>query len=131
MYDPVHDRIGVDTAARSAVPVLSLVLCTKDSGRAVIASLDQLKNEVLLLSRIVIILRSGKHQSAERKTMIRSKENTNTHKERSNSPKERTSCIIKVEATPRIYTKEAIIMAKIDVKRKLTEQEKISLTKWE
>ena len=42
----------------------------------------------------VIIPRSGKHQSAGRKTSIRGKENTNPRKERSNSPKERTSCIM-------------------------------------
>ena len=43
---------------------------------------------------ILIIPRSGKHQSARRKTSIRGKENTNPRKERSNSPKERTSCIM-------------------------------------
>ena len=54
MYDPVHDRIGVDTAAKPAVPVLALVLCTEDRGGAVIAALDQLKDEVLFALRHVI-----------------------------------------------------------------------------
>ena len=42
----------------------------------------------------VIISRSGKHESAERKTTIRGEENANPRKERGNTPKERTSCNI-------------------------------------
>ena len=54
MYDSVHNRISVDTAAQSAVPVLTLVLRTKDCRCAVIAALDQLKDEMLLTLRHVI-----------------------------------------------------------------------------
>ena len=54
MYDPVHNRIGVDTTAQSAVPVLALVLCTENRGGAVIAALDQLKDEMLFALRHVI-----------------------------------------------------------------------------
>ncbi len=42
----------------------------------------------------MIISRSGKHESAERKTTIRGEENANPRKERGNTPKERTSCNI-------------------------------------
>lgn len=42
----------------------------------------------------VIIPHSGKHESAGRKTSIRGEENADSRKERSNSPKERTSCKI-------------------------------------
>lgn len=48
-----------------------------------------------MISRIIVIIpHSGKHQSAGRKTSIRGKENANPYKERNNSRKERTSCII-------------------------------------
>ena len=42
----------------------------------------------------LIIPHSGKHESAGRKTSIRGEENADSRKERSNSPKERTSCKI-------------------------------------
>lgn len=42
----------------------------------------------------LIIPHSGKHESAGRKTSIRGAENADSHKERSNSPKERTLCKI-------------------------------------
>ena len=54
MHDPVHNRIGVDTAAQSAVPVLTLVLCTENRGGAVIAALYQLKDEMLFAFRHIV-----------------------------------------------------------------------------
>lgn len=66
---------------------------------------EKLKGELMVIKGVKIkpnfaalgrvnIPHSGKHQSAGRKTLIRGKENADPHKERSNSPKERTSCII-------------------------------------
>ena len=59
-------------------------------------------SQILIRSRknliFVIIPRSGKHQSAERKTSFHGKENTNPHKESSNPLMESTSCIIELEA---------------------------------
>ena len=48
----------------------------------------------------MIIPRSGKHQSAERKTSFHGKENTNPHKESSNPLMECSLCIIKLGTAP-------------------------------
>ena len=54
MHNSVHNRVSMNTAAKTAVPILALVLRTENCGSAVITALNQFEDEVLFDLRHVI-----------------------------------------------------------------------------